>query len=268
MTMEALILTVLLLGSVVALAIRVAPESDRFAVYRLARFHRVLGPGFVVIIPLVDRAVRFRRDENADWRSMSLSQAQEYAKRRALERRFDKPSNSTMWAVPHSFSWDFTVRDATLQPVAEVKLSRWGEERGTVSVAGVEHKVSRQGVLGAFTLQKAGSVLARAEEMSAFRNGPRPDTALAPGGVTFEIEHEGKQYILKERGTLYRREGVLYEGEREIGVVGEESSFSTVTRVELPEELPLVLRLFVIWLSVLFSKRLAHAIARTPTVSG
>ena len=152
-----------------------------------------------------------------------------------------------MWsAVPHWFSSGFTIRDATLQPVAELKLSGWGE-RGAVSVAGVEYKVSRQGVL--FTLEKAGSVLARAQET----------------GPTFEIEHEGKQYILEEKVWFWGGEGVLYEGERGIGVVGQESSFSTVTRVELPEELPLVLRLFVIWLSVLFSKRSAHAIARTPT---
>ncbi len=140
-----------------------------------------------------------------------------------------------MWsAVPHWFSSGFTIRDATLQPVAEVKLSRW-RERGAVSVAGVEYKVSRQGVL--FTLEKAGSVLARAEDM---RNW------------TFEIEHEGKRYTLKER---WRGKGVLYDGEREIGVVAREGIFTTRARVELPEELPLVLRLFVIWLTVLFWRR-------------
>ncbi len=129
--------------------------------------------------------------------------------------------------------------------------------------------------LGAFTLElgqaglsasgeKAGSVLARAEETSAVRNGPRPATAVAPGRLTFEIEHEGKQYILEQKGSVWRRKGVLYEGEREIGVVAQESIFTRRARVELPEELPLVLRLFVIWLTVPFGKRDAEEVARIP----
>jgi hypothetical protein len=145
-------------------------------------------------------------------------------------------------AVPkHWFSWDFAIQDATRHPVAEVRLSSW-RERGAVSVQGVEHRVSRHGVLrGAFVLERGGSVLARAEKPSAFRR-------------EFQIEHDGKQYTLKAR-SIWRRERVLYDGDKEIGAVVPEGLFNRRARVELPDDLPLVLRLFVVWLTMLLWKR-------------
>lgn len=109
-----------------------------------------------------------------------------------------------MWsAVPkHWFSWDFVVHDANPKPVAEVRLSSW-RERGAIVANGVEHKVSRQGILGAFVLVKGDSVVASAEKPSAFRE-------------TFELDHEGSRYTLKRR-SLWQRALVLYEGEKEIG---------------------------------------------------
>jgi hypothetical protein len=151
-------------------------------------------------------------------------------------------------AVPeHWFSWDFAIRDATRQPVAKVRLSSW-RERGAVIVNGIEHKVSRQGVLrGAFVLERGGSVLARAEKPSAFRR-------------EFRIEHGGKQYTLKGR-SIWRRERVLYDGGREIGAIIPEGLFSRRARAELPDTLPLLLRLFVVWLTMLLWKREADAAA-------
>lgn len=151
-------------------------------------------------------------------------------------------------AVPkHWFSWDFAIEDSARQPVAEVSLSSW-RERGTVSIRGVEHRILREGALrGAFLLEAGGSPLARAEKPSAFRN-------------TFRIEHGGKQYTLKPRST-WRRERVLFEGNREIGAIVPESCFSRRARVRLPDELPLVLRLFVVWLTMLVWKRDSDAAA-------
>jgi len=151
-----------------------------------------------------------------------------------------------MWsaAPKHLFSWDFIIRDANHQSVAEVRLSYW-RERGAVSYAGVEHKVLRQSALGAFVLEKDGVVVARAEKPSAFRK-------------TFTIEHAGRQYTLKAR-SLGRREFVLYENEREIGTIAPEGPFTKRARVALPEELPLLLRLFVIWLTMLLWKRNSDA---------
>ena len=160
----------------------------------------------------------------------------------------------TLSAVPkHWFSWDFAIQDATRHPVAEVRLSSW-RERGAVSVEGVEHRVSRHGVLrGAFVLEGGGSVLARAEKPSAFRR-------------EFQIEHDGKQYTLKAR-SIWRRERVLYDGDQEIGAVVPEGLFNRRARVELPDDLPLVLRLFVVWLTMLLWKRDSDAAAVSGSAS-
>jgi hypothetical protein len=153
-----------------------------------------------------------------------------------------------MWsAVPkHWFSWDFVVQDATLQPVAEVRLSSW-RERGAIAAGGVEHKVSRQGILGAFVLLKDESVVASAEKPSAFRK-------------SFQIDHEGRRYTLKGR-SFWQRGLVLLEGEKEIGSLVPTGFFTRRAQVGLPEELPLILRLFVVWLAMLLWKRDSDATA-------
>jgi hypothetical protein len=144
-------------------------------------------------------------------------------------------------AVPkHWFSWDFAIRDANRQ-VAEVKLSSW-RERGAIRVDGVEHTVSREGILrGAFVLERGGSVLARAEKPSVFRK-------------MFQIEHRGKRYTLEAR-SMWRRERVLYDGDREIGAIVPAGLLTRRARVDLPEDLSLVMRLFVVWLTMLLWKR-------------
>jgi hypothetical protein len=150
-------------------------------------------------------------------------------------------------APKHWFSWDFAVRDETGRPVAEVKLSSW-RERGAIRIAGVEHEVTRHGaVRGAFVLERGGSVLMRAEPPRSFRSG-------------FQIEHEGKPYALKGRSP-WKRERALYAGDGLIGTVVPEGLFSSRARVDLPDSLPLVLRLFVVWLTLLLWKRESDAAA-------
>ena len=147
-----------------------------------------------------------------------------------------------MWTAEpkHWFSWDFVIRDTTREPVAEVRLSSW-RECGAIEIAGVEHKVSRRGMLGAFVVETGDSVVASAEKPSAFRG-------------TFQIEYEAQHYTLRKE-SMWLRELVLYEGEREIGSIAPTGPFTRRARVGLPENLPLILRLFVIWLTMLLWKR-------------
>jgi hypothetical protein len=144
-----------------------------------------------------------------------------------------------LWAVRKpGFSWggtlDFVVlKMPSMNPVGEVKV--WGRD-GLVSVGEVEHKISwRYGLLQsqAFMVEDGGSVLARAQCSRIFRQ-------------TFSIEHGGKQYALKPR-----REGwLLSDGEREIGTLAWEGGWFILQRLrmDLPDDLPLVLALFVVWL--------------------
>ncbi len=71
---------------------------------------------------------------------------------------------------------------------------------------------------------------------------------------TFRIECDGRQYELRAR-SFWRRELVLCEGEKEIGSVVPDSLFGRRARVSLPEDLMVVLRLFVVWLAMVLWKR-------------
>jgi hypothetical protein len=125
--------------------------------------------------------------------------------------------------------------------VAEVTLSSW-RERGSISVAGIEYKLRRQGALtGPFVLEGGGSVVARAVKPSAFRR-------------EFSIVHGERQYSLKARSALRRGYALFLRG-KEIGSIDPEAWFSRRARVDLPDELPLVLKAFVVSLTMLLWKR-------------
>lgn len=148
----------------------------------------------------------------------------------------------TLWsAIPTGWlTWDFEVRDADGRNLGEVRLSSW-RERGAVCAGGVEHGVSRESLLGAFVLEKEGLPLARAVKPSAlFRS--------------FEIEYEGRSFALKAWSAM-RRAMVLWEGGIAIGSIAPEGVLTRRARIELPEELPLALKLFLVWLTMLMWKR-------------
>jgi len=144
-------------------------------------------------------------------------------------------------AVPNNFfSWDFTVMDGP-RPVAEIDVSRW-REKGQLTVEGTPYEVYREGLMsGAFILESAGSVLARAEKPSAFQR-------------LFLVEHEGRQYTLRAR-TAFLREFILLDGSTEIGSLSPEGIFTRRMAADLPEHLPLPVRIFLIWLTVILWKR-------------
>lgn len=151
-----------------------------------------------------------------------------------------------MLSVPrHWFSWDFTLQDAMRQPVAEIALSAW-RERGSITVAGVEYELRRQGaVTGPFILEGGGTEVARAVKPSAFRR-------------EFRIDHADRHYTLKARSP-FRRGYVLMMEDREVGSIDPEALFSRRARVDVPDEFPPVLKAFVVSLTMLLWKRDANA---------
>jgi hypothetical protein len=127
-----------------------------------------------------------------------------------------------------------------------VSLSSW-RERGVVRCDRAEHHVFRESaVRGVFVLDGADRPL-RAVKPSVFRN-------------IFEIEFGSKQYVLSPR-SAFRRDRLLYDDGREIGFIVAEGPLSRRARIELPEDLPLVLTLFLVWLTLLQWKREADAAA-------
>jgi hypothetical protein len=148
-------------------------------------------------------------------------------------------------AIPKQwFSWKFTVTDGS-QPVAEIDISQW-REKGRLTVEGVDYRVYRENMMsGDFILESAGSVVARAQKPSAFHR-------------TFEISHDGDHYTLQAE-SAFRRTFLLLSGERQIGSLSPERMMSRRAAVDLPAELPLAVRVFVIWLALILWKRAADA---------
>lgn len=141
-------------------------------------------------------------------------------------------------AIPKRwFSWDFTITEEA-QPVAEIDV----RERGVLVVEGMPYQVYREGLVsGAFILESAGSVLARAVKPSAFRR-------------SFTIEYADREYTFCARSALGRA-FLLLDGFREIGSLTPEGILTRRTKVDLPHHLPLPVRVFMIWLAIILWKR-------------
>jgi hypothetical protein len=148
-------------------------------------------------------------------------------------------------AVPKSwFSWDFTVMDGT-RAVSDIDVSCW-REKGVITVAGTDYRVYREGLMsGDFILASDETVLARAQKPSAFRSA-------------FNVEHAGKQYTLRPT-SVWGRAFALLDGDRVVGMLSPRGLFTRRAAVDLPENLPLSVRVFIIWLAVIIWKREADA---------
>jgi hypothetical protein len=146
------------------------------------------------------------------------------------------------WWVP---SLDFVIEDAAHRLVGEVTVGicAWGPP-DVIIVDGVEHRISmrwgglRQPLI--LMLEQGGLVLAKARRRSDF---------FGRDYVTYTIEHAAKQYALR---LVMGRGWVLYDGERVLGTL-HVSSTNEEARLDLPEYLPILLRLFVLWLVISYA---------------
>ena len=140
----------------------------------------------------------------------------------------------------HWYSWDFKVEDE-FRPVAGIDTNRW-REKGSLTIGGTTYDMYREAPMsGAFVLEHAGSVLARAEKPSFFRR-------------EFVIQHADREYTLR-RESMFRRAFVLLDGSRQVGRVAPQSAFTRQAAADLPPALPLPVRLFIVWLTVILWRR-------------
>jgi hypothetical protein len=144
------------------------------------------------------------------------------------------------------YSWDYALRDADGQHLADLDLSSW-RDRGRFVLGGAEYRVRREGLRGSFVLEHDGSVRARARKTNLL-------------GREFEIEFEGDHYTLKKR-SLWSHVVVLRQGAEELGTIRHTAWYKRDARVEMAERLPIVLQAFALWLSLLLWKRDAAAAA-------
>jgi hypothetical protein len=135
--------------------------------------------------------------------------------------------------IPHGwFSWDVMRGDSV---VAKIELSRW-RKKGVLKVRGLHYAAYRQGLIGgAFILALDTTQLARAERTSWLSR-------------SFTIKHEEKTYTLK--GGWFGPSFTLLDNGQEVGSLVPHGMFTLKTSVSLPDELPLPVQMFVIWLTV------------------
>src|SRR5688572_13026032 len=89
------------------------------------------------------------------------------------------------------------------RPVADIDAS-WWREKAVLTIEDRRYRVYRERLMsGAFILESAGTVLARAEKPSAFRR-------------TLQVHHDGREYTLRAT-SVFRRDFVLLDGSRQIG---------------------------------------------------
>ena len=139
----------------------------------------------------------------------------------------------------HWYSWDVTVTDQS-RPVADIALS-WWREKGELTIDGALYRVSREAPSGAFVLERAGSISARAEKPSVFRR-------------EFVLRHAGREYTLRRR-SVFGRTFVLLDGSRVVGSIAPKSPFTRKAAADLPRDLPLPVRMFIVWLTVMSWRR-------------
>jgi hypothetical protein len=143
----------------------------------------------------------------------------------------------------HWYSWDFRLEDRTGTRLADVIVSAW-RQRGSVVAAGVQYKVSRDGLTGPYVLESAGRKMARAVKPSLFRQA-------------FRVSHGEGEYTL-QRTSWWRGEFGVFEGSRRVGVIAPASWLTRRATVTLPGTMPIWLQAFMVWLAALMWKRSAE----------
>jgi hypothetical protein len=157
------------------------------------------------------------------------------------------------------FSYDFTVFDRSGTTVARADLANW-RETAKLEVGGTHYQAHRQGWRSKeFVLEKEdGRVVAMAEKPSAWKD-------------RFVFEHGGNRYELKKESAWRSAFVLSRDGIGLVGSVRRKGFFNREWIVDVPEELPLEMRVFVVWLVVILWKRedsSAAATASTARASG
>ena len=82
----AVFLVLVMVGIAYANSIRIVHEAERLAVFRMGRFLRIAGPGLVVLVPSVDRAIRIKLNEKVPgWQGLSPAELEARVREAAIQ---------------------------------------------------------------------------------------------------------------------------------------------------------------------------------------
>lgn len=142
------------------------------------------------------------------------------------------------------FSWNFEVIQDD-EYIADIDVSSW-REKGQLRVLDQVGEVYRDGLVrGDFVFELNGAVLVRACKPSTWRR-------------TLNIEHQGQTYSLEAK-SMFSRGFVLLNQGQQVGSLTQKGWFSRSATIDLPQELPLSVRVFIVWLAVILWRRDAQA---------
>jgi hypothetical protein len=116
----------------------------------------------------------------------------------------------------------------------ELRFSVW-REAATFTADGQLYTLRRErGARAPFVLTTAAGRVASARKPSALRN-------------RFEVDHRGGDLLIERAGT-WRSSYRVSDMSGPIGEVGRRAWYSRVVEADLPDDLPLPVRVFVLWL--------------------
>ena len=148
-------------------------------------------------------------------------------------------------AMPRKWwSWTFSVLDDARE-IGELSFACL-REGGALRLRDSIYRIYRQGMFsGPFILETNGHITAYAEKPSALLR-------------SFRVHHAGRIYTL-EAESAFRRKFVLRNADSVTGSISPERALARDVRIDLPVELSLPVRLFMVWLTLLLWKRDADA---------
>ena len=149
-------------------------------------------------------------------------------------------------AIPkHAFSGDFHIFREDGSEIAFLDIATF-KEAADLIIEDVNYRFEREKMMkGAFLLKMGDEVFIKAEKPSAFRN-------------QFELTIHGDAYLLK-RVSVWKREYVLEKDGEIIGNIRPTGALSRKSEIDLPEDWPVVVQIFIFWLVLIIWNREAAA---------
>ncbi len=157
-----------------------------------------------------------------------------------------RPGTHLLRAVPAGwFTWDYEIWDG--EEIVTRLRTHWLKETGSFELGGHTHEISREGWWGDFVLAREEEALCRATKPGIFSR-------------SFRI-HLGEETLDLESTSMWGNKFVLKYGESKLGTIETEGTFTLKSRIALPGDLPLAVRLFTFWLVAILWRREMNAAA-------
>lgn len=140
------------------------------------------------------------------------------------------------------FSWTYEIADRRGH-IATVSL-HWLREAGRLVIDQTPYSLGREGwISGVFYLDSGRARLASATKQSVLTR-------------SFDLEIDNETYVLRPK-SMFRRAFVLESRGKIVGEISPTSLFSRGAEADLPLELSVAARIFVLWLVILMWRRAA-----------